>query len=370
MAKIDTLGYIGDDPATAGMLQDMLNPDGTPRTVENVWISNYQSNVPNDPAGEGFGPLTAGYGGRSNATELGQNFGPEFSFGIYIQELVDAPVLIIKTAWGGKSLYEDFRPPSAGPFGLSEADAERIAERGGDLDAERAKRAEGSGVYYRLMMDHVRHVLSDIAWVYPGYDEQQGYELCGFVWFQGWNDMVNSGVYPRRGQPGGYDEYSRLLTLFIRDVRKDLGVPDLPFVIGVMGVNGPIENVNERYRAVHGGFREAMAAPAALDEFKGNVVAVRTAPFWDLKLDALVQKRDAYNGRVKQLKNQEQKGEITSDTLAAELKDIESEALSQEEEETLKRGASNAAYHYLGCGKTMALIGKAFAEAAFELQED
>jgi hypothetical protein len=34
-------------------------------------------------------------------------------------------------------------------------------------------------------------------------------------------------------------------------------------------------------------FRQAMAAPAALPEFKGNVVAVETAPFWDDNLAAL-----------------------------------------------------------------------------------
>ena len=112
-----------------------------------------------------------------------------------------------------------------------------------------------------------------------------------------------------------------------------------------------------------------MAAPAALEEFKGNVAAVRTAPFWDMQLDRIIQKRDLYNGRVKQLKNQADKGELSAGHLDAELKKIEGDALSPREAATLKRGASNAAYHYLGCAKTMALIGKAFAEAVFELQE-
>ena len=34
-------------------------------------------------------------------------------------------------------------------------------------------------------------------------------------------------------------------------------------------------------------FRQAQAAPASLPEFKGNVVAVQTAPYWDDDLDAL-----------------------------------------------------------------------------------
>jgi hypothetical protein len=34
-----------------------------------------------------------------------------------------------------------------------------------------------------------------------------------------------------------------------------------------------------------------------------------------------------------------------------------------------KRGASNQGFHYLGCAKTMALIGKAFAEATLEMEK-
>ena len=37
-------------------------------------------------------------------------------------------------------------------------------------------------------------------------------------------------------------------------------------------------------------FRAAMAAPASLPEFKGNVVAVQTAPFWDDALGAIEKK--------------------------------------------------------------------------------
>ena len=59
------------------------------------------------------------------------------------------------------------------------------------------------------MLGHVLKVLGDIKRVYPAYDAKAGYELAGFVWFQGWNDMVDSGTYPTRGQPGSYDAYSK-----------------------------------------------------------------------------------------------------------------------------------------------------------------
>jgi len=119
------------------------------------------------------------------------------------------------------------------------------------------------------MMAHVKNVLCDVKRVYPDYDPAQGYELKGFVWLQGFNDMVDGHVYPTDGKPDQYNLYSELLTHFIRAMRKDLASPKLPFVIGVMGVGG-LKYESEGMVA----FRQAMAAPTAMPEFKGNVVAV------------------------------------------------------------------------------------------------
>jgi hypothetical protein len=62
----------------------------------------------------------------------------------------------------------------------------------------------------------------------------------------------------------------------------------MPFVIGVFGVGGE-ESVN---------LRKAMAAPAEMPEFKGNVVAVDTAPFWDHDIAAALPKQEEYNGII------------------------------------------------------------------------
>ena len=62
--------------------------------------------------------------------------------------------------------------------------------------------------------------------ILPDYDSEVGYEIAGFVWFQGWNDMVDSGTYPDRGKVGvGYPKYSEWMADLIRDVRKDLAAP-------------------------------------------------------------------------------------------------------------------------------------------------
>jgi len=280
-ARISTFDHIGMDPATAPVLEKMRGSDGRPRVCEDVWIS-YRTGT-----GEGSGPLTAGYGARGNPAQLGDKIGPELTFGIFMQELVDEPILLIKAAWGGKSLHTDFRSPSAGPYQFNEKQLKGFEKRGMDIEEVKAEKAEATGRYYREMIAHVKRVLSDIGRVYPAYDPRQGYEIRGFVWFQGWNDMCDGGVYPDRAQPGGYDLYSELLAHFIRDVRKDLVAPKMRFVIGVTGVGGPGQQVH---------FREAMAAPADLPEFKDNVVSVQTSPFWDEALVAAQAKQHELNG--------------------------------------------------------------------------
>jgi hypothetical protein len=280
-AKVSTIDYIGKDPATAPMLREMLGPDGKPRVCENVWISYYTGR---DQCEEGFGKLTTGYGSRKDPTQDGGKIGPEFTFGIYMQKLVNEPILIIKTAWGGKSLNTDFRPPSAGPYEFSEREK---ADR--EFPKYKAIKEEKTGKYYRYMMSHIRNVLADIKRVCPVYDEKEGYELAGFVWFQGWNDMCDGGTYPKRNQPDQYDLYSELLAHFIRDVRKELSAPDMRFVIGVMGVGGPGK---QKY------FRKAMEAPTEMPEFKGNVVAVRTDRFWDFALETAAPRKKEYEKQV------------------------------------------------------------------------
>jgi hypothetical protein len=357
-AKVETFDYIGDDPATAPLLKQMRTADGKPRVCDHVWISYFTGGKEN---GEGFGKLTAGYGSRQDPTKDGGKIGPEFTFGLTLDEKLKEPVLIIKTAWGGKSLYYDFRPPSAGPLERSKTDIEK--NRNDPKD---------SGKYYRLMIEHTKHVLGDIKRVYPEYNEKDGYQIAGFVWLQGWNDMVNRDVYPipaKGAKEPRYAKYSEWMADFIRDVRKDLNAPKMPFVIGVMGVDGA--KPNEHIAA----FREAMAAPAALPEFKGNVVAIQTAPFWDEKLGAIDAKHYQVRQMAFEIKNKSKAkpnadGSMTDAQQREYMKKFEEKLISPEEAAMWKRGASNAGYHYLGCSKTFALMGRAFAEAVLKLEAE
>lgn len=373
-AKIETFDYIGDDPVTAPLLRDMVGADGKPVTCENVWISYYTGWK---TFGEGHGKLRAGYGARDNPPESGGKIGPEFTFGIYMQRHVQEPILIIKTAWGGKSLNTDFRPPSAGAYELPQKTKDTWAKHPNGAHAvpkesERKKWHEvkrvNTGIYYRMMIEHVKKVLADPKRVCPAYSAKDGYELGGFVWFQGWNDMCDNTTYPHGIEPNRYAEYSQLLAHFISDVRKDLSAPQLPFVIGVLGVDGVMDTTKQD-------FREAMAAPADLPEFKDNVVAVETAPFWDEPLAAIDAKRTkvrqmSWYLRSKHENHPNKDGSMSEEEQREYVNAFQEKLITEEDKALWRRGASNASYHYLGCAKTMAGIGKAFAEALAKMEGD
>ena len=363
-AHVRTLGTLALDPKTAPMLDAIQTSDGAPRVSERVWISSLGS-----AEEERVGRLTTGFG----AAGRGPKFGPELAFGLTMERLLDEPILIIKTAWGGKSLHTDFRPPGAGSYEFNVEQLRSFEQQGRDIEALRAEVESASGRYYDLMVDHVRSVLQDIARVCPDYDADRGYELAGFVWFQGWNDMVDRGVYPNRDQPGGYDEYSRLLAQFIRDVRSDLDAPEMPFVIGVMGVGGPLDGYTaeqQRYKGIHGNFRQAMAAPAALPEFAGNVVAVATAQYWDTEFIALRNRERAIKPEADALNARVRDGTLSKESGSEALDALYSRHFSESELVLLKESTSNAEYHYLGSARIMTQIGRAFAEALAELTDE
>ena len=119
-------------------------------------------------------------------------------------------------------------------------------------------------------------------------------------------------------------------------------------------------------------FRNAMAAPADMPEFKGNVMAVQTAPFWSDELGLIDAKRAqisqmSYFLDSKHKDHANADGKMTPEQKKEYLKGFEADLIPPAELALWKRGASNAGYHYLGCAKTFALMGKNFAEANLKM---
>lgn len=217
-----SLEYLVQTPATADRFKHLKDAEGEWVSRDDVWIWYLGRK----------GPLTVGYGARED------RIGPELGFGHVMGDACDEQILLIKIAWGGKSLAQDFRPPSSG----------------GEV-----------GPYYRELLKHVREVLADLKNLFPQYDGR-GYEIAGFGWHQGWNDRINQ---------ASNDAYEQNMANFIRDIRKDLGTETLPFVIAETGMSGHGET---HPRALS--LMRAQAAVAERDEFRGKVAFVGTKDFY------------------------------------------------------------------------------------------
>jgi hypothetical protein len=235
-----TLEFLAKDPPTAARFQHLLDKEGKWIVRSDVSITYLTRQ----------GPLTVGYGARPD------RIGPELSFGTVVGDALEEPVLLIKCAWGGKSLAVDFRPPSAGkvPYSLGEK-----------MDAAIAEDPAIVGKYYRETLALTKAALANLQQLVPD-SRGRGYVLAGIGWHQGWNDRINDKHNA---------EYESNMAHFIRDIRKDLGAEKLPFVIAETGMNGPEE---KHPRALS--LMKAQAAVAELPEFQGNVAFVGTKSFW------------------------------------------------------------------------------------------
>jgi hypothetical protein len=179
------LAWSMDHSKSAGKMKRLRNRQGEWAVRDDVDIS-YKVNGKVRKGG-----LTVGYTGYGGSSHIG----PELGFGHVMGDHLKERVLLIKTAWGGKSLFADFRPPGSG----------------GTV-----------GPYYTQMIEEVREALAEI--------KDQKYEIAGFVWQQGWNDMC---------EPKAIPEYADNLVNLAKDLRKEFGQPNLPIVVGELGNGGP-----------------------------------------------------------------------------------------------------------------------------------
>jgi len=302
-AELRTIDFLGEDPdKDRAALLKKFKPDGkTLVTRDDVWV------VSN---GAVFDKLQPGLGARRDAETLGNKIGPEYAFGYFMAEALDQQILLIKVAEGGTSLYQNWRPPSAGmPAGAK-------PEEFGDL--------------YRALVDNTHQTLKDLKKRFSNYDEKAGYEICGFVWFQGYNDMFDETARK---------EYGKNLVCLIKDLRKEFKAPEMKVVVGVMGVNGPRNEIGKQ-KEVRDGHRFVNTVP----EFKGNVKAIETAPLLHPKVLELNCAGWLYPER-----------------------DLTKNPITPEEQAMLNRATSNLGYHYFGEGRFFILLGKAFAETMQEL---
>lgn len=273
---------------------------------DDVWID-----YPTKARGAKHGALTVGYGTKGE-----DSIGPEFGFGHTVGNAMDEDIVIVKVAWGGKSLAVDFHPPSAGLPDEAELTnrLQRAQKKKPKTTLEDVKKTYGH--YYRLLVSETHKSLQELDTLFPKLQGRE-YEIAGIVWHQGFNDVINRDL-----KADDYADYTKWLQMFIKDLRKDLGAPNAPFVIGELSTGG----IPKR-----GTFQVAQAAAAKLPEFEGNVAFVPTAEFYDVAAQELYEK-NFWKG-------------------------------TPEQKAAWEKVGNDRPYHYLGSGKTYYLKGQAFGNA-------
>ena len=111
------------------------------------------------------------------------------------------------------------------------------------------------GTKYKAVLAETKEVLDNLKKYFPTIKSKE-YEIAGFFWHQGWNDGCNKEFTK---------EYETNMVNFVKDMRKDLGLPKLPFIIATSGMGG----------------KGGAVAPAQIAAAKqiDNCTAVDTIPF-------------------------------------------------------------------------------------------
>ena len=197
-----------------------------------------------------------------------KSFGPELGFGQVMGYYHAEPVLLLKACIGNRSLGWDLLPPGSERFEHEDKvyagykDVANFWQKG----TEPKPVPWYAGRQYDADVAHAKAVLKDLATYYPGYNGQ-GFEVAGFVWWQGHKDQ--SAALAGR--------YERNLVHLIKTLRKDFDSPNAKFVLatgcGNPGREGFGKQVAEAQLAVDGD-------SGKYPEFKGNVKAIDTRDLW------------------------------------------------------------------------------------------
>jgi hypothetical protein len=134
--------------------------------------------------------------GWTDLRVVGNNFGPEITFARTFRQQSKDPLALIKDAWGGTTLVNDWAPD------------------GGN---------EKSRKLYQRFITQIHDRLADL--------KKQGltYKIEALMWHQGENDMFH---------PIGRQHYEKNLRNFIARIREDLPAPELKVFVGGISTKG------------------------------------------------------------------------------------------------------------------------------------
>jgi hypothetical protein len=209
-------------------------------------------------------------------TIKGRAIGPEIGIGHHLGHAIKAPVLILKSCIGNRSLGWDLLPPGSRSFEFE--DKGKIWHYAGYQESplrwEKGTEPKPINWYAGMQYDgdiaRVKNVLANLAEYYPGATStpdpgNKNYEIAGFFFWQGDKDRYDAGHAGR---------YERNLVQLIKQLRKDFDAPNAKFVCATLG---------QTAKGATGNDGKILAAQLAVDgetgkykEFKGNVATIYT----------------------------------------------------------------------------------------------
>lgn len=157
--------------------------------------------------------------------------GIEQAIGHQLGNAIDAPVMILKSSIGNRSLGWDLLPPGAPRYTAAGKECPGYGETyPSKKDMSKIvpyKEGETLGWYAGKQYDddvaNAKKILADLGTYYPGATK---YEVAGIIWWQGDKDMRN---------PAHAEMYEKNLGLLLAALRKDFNAPKAKFVTASLG---------------------------------------------------------------------------------------------------------------------------------------
>ncbi len=193
------------------------------------------------------------------------NVGPEIGIGHHLGNAIDAPVLILKSCIGNRSLGWDLLPPGSEQFEFEGRVYAGYKDSPDSWPVGTEPNPIGwyAGRQYDSDVAAARRVLDNLENYVPG---ATAYEVAGFFWWQGDKDMRNAAHSAH---------YEANLVRLIHELREEFNAPNARFVSATLGQTTMETGGNQ------GLIRDAkfaLADPEKHPEFAGKYAVVYTHP--------------------------------------------------------------------------------------------
>ncbi len=199
----------------------------------------------------------------------GKSVGPELGFGYVMGHLLDEPVLVLKSCIGNRSLGWDLLPPGSKSYEFEGRTYAGYKDTPDSWIEGQPKKVVKwyAGKQYDDDMTNAKEALKNIAKWYPHYNNQ-GYEITGFVWWQGHKDT---------GSKAHASKYEENMERLILSLRKDYNAPDAKFVLATIGFGGMKMNGNTLTVA---NAQLGVGDPKKHPKLAGNVKVIESRDLW------------------------------------------------------------------------------------------